>query len=208
MTTLSIRARSALPLSTVFLALGMLLSLIITPYVSAYRHLTRATALLSAGNAEQAIDQLRRSVSWRSPFNVSAESASYVLESIARESSQTDTAILAAQELWSGLQASRSWMVNSPRVWRGVQEHTAKTLLAEKTRVTTKKISELSPSRVSYLWQFLALLAFCVWIALVTLFIFLGFTPTGKFLSSARSYLTASAAVIAWSIWIFALGNS
>lgn len=201
--------RLAFPKHLVVFFIGLLLPLFVSPYIFAYRHLMQGEELRANGHTIEAIDRFRRAVSWRSPFNTFSERASFSLETIASEpATPPAVSTLAAQDLWSGLQGSRSWLMKSPLLWRGVSEDSSKAILSRTIEIAQKNVTELTSSQVHYGWQALAFLCFSSWVFFVVLIIFRDFTPAGALITSPRLFLRGVGATVGWGAWLVALSNA
>lgn len=204
--------RSIFSLSCValFFMIALASPIIIRPYWEATRHYHSGLELLQREKYQDGMVELRKSLSWRSPYNSAAEQSSRELYNISQSNPDKKLAQIAAEELWRGLQSSRSWYMAIPGLWRGISENSSHHLLSEKFPPPSNQIREEHQPQVSFLWQSVAHASLISWVSLLFVTIRKNFSIDGNLLPSAYRafFLRLSAVAVLWLIWMVALNRA
>jgi|688.fasta_scaffold116473_3 hypothetical protein len=202
--------RSVFSISTValfFLTVALALPVAIRPYWEATQHYKNGLKLLERRNYAEGLKELRKSLAWRSPFNTASEKSSRELYNISRSNSDVNISVSASEELWRGLQSSRSWYFSIPGTWRGISETNARQLLFEKFPPLSQQIKEEHQPQVFFMWQWISHVSLISWISLLFITIKRNFSGDGRLLTTAHRtlYVRLGAISVLWLIWIVAL---
>lgn len=189
------------------IVVALALPILIRPYWEAARHYQSALMLLRDKKYLDGIVEMRKSLSWRSPFNSFAEQSSRELYEISHTHPDGTISQRASEELWRGLQSSRSWYMLIPGVWRGISENSAAQLLSEKFPPPPHQIKEVHEPRVIFLWQWIAHASLALWVALLFVTIKKNFSPNGRILPGTyvAFFLRVGTILVLWLTWILSL---
>lgn len=173
----------------------------------AHVFLSTAQQELAVGHESEAMQALRKALSWNSPLNHYSAQAENLLHEMAFDSGRTsDTRVAALRELERGMRSGRSWLFP-----RSADSAEVAEVRAELDRLVPAegpgRIEAVANPEPNFFYQGLAQVLFWGWIFSVISCIFTGFRPDGQ-LVTERAAPIALISGIVFVLWLVALSQA
>ena len=172
-------------------------------------NLLRARELRDSRATQDAIAVYRKAISFRSPFNNSAEAACQELFLLAISQSNPQVAIKALRELRSAIAGSRSFLdgFDSSSVYNRLLNSTDEKLSQLQGENGAAKFELINPAQVNFKYQFLVQLCFWGWVLSLIAMIWNGVSSEGVFKEKAfKLYLPVT--VLFYICWLLSLSKA
>jgi len=191
---------TALALFIIALAL---LPLFLRSRSESLHYLEKARVFAQNKQIEQAIENYRKSISWRSPGDPSPVAAGQELMALSELSAlPINQKLMALEELRRGLYASRSWWWDMEGAWLGPSIGEVQRKVELLAPPPADYVREADPPSVDFFFQGIAQCFFWSWFACTLSAIWRGFDKDGRLLPSrlAPRLAISAGCFIAWLI--------